>query len=62
MQKRTVTLIKKVTTEYKVKVTIECSDERLKELFNNGQLDLGSHWKEIDGTTDSEIVSIEEDK
>lgn len=60
MQKRTVTIIKKVTTEYKMEITTSCSDAELNELFNEGEL--GNDWKEIDGTTDSEIVSIKEDK
>ncbi len=60
MQKRTVTIIKKVTTEYKMEITTSCSDAELNELFNEGEL--GNDWKEIDGTTDSEIVSIEEEK
>lgn len=60
MQKRTVTIIKKVTTEYKMEIITSCSDAELNELFNEGEL--GNDWKEIDGTTDSEIVSIEEDK
>lgn len=58
MQKRTVTIIKKVTTEYKMEITTSCSDAELNELFNEGELD--NDWKEIDGTTDSELVSIEE--
>lgn len=69
-----VVLIKEVKTEYKAVVEVheDTTEEQIKELFENGTFgnltwdSAGEYsdvsWKEIDGTTNSELVSIEEEK
>ncbi len=69
-----VTLIKVVKTEYKtvVEVPDDMTEEQITESFENGELGSLSwdseggygdvSWKEIDGSTDSELISIEEEK